>query len=389
MTETTLKRHLALACAALVVALALPACSGGPAATPSAAPDPISVTVAPVTMTDVASTFEAGGVVQAGTTATLTARILAPVREVRATPGDRVRAGQVLIVLDGRDLEARARGARAQASSAESSGIAAEASRQAAEASLVLARATHARIAGLHAKRSATTQELDAAVGALRAAEAQATAAAASAKAAVAGVESARAASDAAVTTESFSRIVAPFDGMVTEKMVEPGNMAAPGTPLLRLEDPREFRLDVRVDESRIAQVSRGVTVRVSLDGAAGGVPSVVDGTVTELGRAVDAGAHAFLVKIRLPADTGLRSGMFGRAQFNTGSRRVLTVPAGALVRRGQVTSVFVVEQEVARLRLVNVSGAAVLAGLSDGDVVIVSPPPELTDGRRVQAGGR
>ena len=171
--------------------------------------------------------------------------------------------------------------------------------------------------------------------------------------------------------------------------MVEPGNMAAPGTLLMRVEDTRAFRLDVRVDESRIGQVTGGVTVPVSLDAAADGEPRVIEGTVTEVGRAVDAGARAFLVKIRLPADAALRSGMFGRAQFSTGSRRVLTVPAGALVPRGQVTSVFVVEQEVARLRLVNVSGAEVLAGLSDGDVVIVAPAPGLTDGRRVRVGGR
>jgi len=171
--------------------------------------------------------------------------------------------------------------------------------------------------------------------------------------------------------------------------MVEPGNMAAPGTPLMRVEDTRQFRLDVRVDESRIGQVSRGVIVPVSLDAAPDDVPRVIEGTVTEVGRAVDAGARAFLVKIRLPADSGLRSGMFGRAQFSAGSRRVLTVPAGALGRRGQVTSVFVVEQEVARLRLVSVSGAEVLAGLSDGDVVVVAPPPGLTDGRRVRLGGR
>jgi hypothetical protein len=66
-----------------------------------------------------------------------------------------------------------------------------------------------------------------------------------------------------------------------------------------------------------------------------------------------------------------------------------LTVPSEALVHRGQVTSVFVVDQEVARVRLVNVSGTEVLAGLSEGDVVIVAPPPGLSDGRRVTVGGR
>ena len=241
-----------------VVGAALPACSRQTTTAPAEAADPIAVTVATVGMADVADTFEAGGVVEARTTATLMARIVAPVREVRVSPGDRVRSGQVLIVLDGRDLAAQARRARAAGMSADQDVIAAESERQAAEAALVLARATHARVAGLHAKRSATAQELDDVTGALRAAEARAASAVARARSAAAGVEAARAASDAADTTETFSRIAAPFDGVVTEKMVEPGNMAAPGTPLMRVEDARAFRLEVRVDESRIGQIAPG-----------------------------------------------------------------------------------------------------------------------------------
>jgi hypothetical protein len=103
----------------------------------------------------------------------------------------------------------------------------------------------------------------------------------------------------------------------------------------------------------------------------------------------MDADARAFLVKIGLPADPGLRSGMFGRAHFSGRTRRALTVPAAALVHRGQVTSVFVVEKDIARVRLVNVSGTEVLAGLADGEIVIVSPPPVVTDGRQVTSGGR
>ena len=156
-------------------------------------------------MADIADTFEAGGVVQARTTATIMARILAPVREVRVAPGDRVRAGQVLIVLDGRDLAAHARSARAAALAADQGVTAAASEQQAADAALALARTTHARIAGLHAKRSATPQELDDATGALRAAEARAAGAAARAQAAASGVDSARAASEAAGTTESFA----------------------------------------------------------------------------------------------------------------------------------------------------------------------------------------
>jgi RND family efflux transporter MFP subunit len=369
--------------------LVVPACSSRPEPDRAGAEAPIPVSVATVAMADLADTFEAGGVVQARTTAMIAARILAPVREVRVAPGDRVRTGQVLVVLDGRDLNAHARSARAAALAADQGAIAAASEQQAATSALALARATHDRIAGLSAKRSATAQELDDATGALRAAEARAAGAAARAQAAVSGVESARAASEAAGTTESFALITAPFDGVVTEKMVEPGNMAAPGTPLLRLEDTRGFRLDVRADESRIGHISTGAVVPVSLDTGAGGAPRTVSGTVAEIGRAVDADARAFLVKITLPDTAGLRSGTFGRAHFSALPRRALIVPAGALVHRGQVTSVFVVEKDIARLRLVNVSGTEVLAGLSEGETVIVAAPPTVTDGRPVAAGGR
>jgi RND family efflux transporter MFP subunit len=372
-----------------VVAAVSAGCSRATTTTPAEASEPIAVTVATVGTADVAGTFEVGGVVAARTTATLMARIVAPVRDVRVSPGDRVRSGQVLIVLDARGLAAEARRARAAGLAADQDVIAAESERQAADAALALARATHGRIAGLHARRSATAQELDDVTGVLRAAEARAAGALARARAAAAGVEGAKAASDAADTTETFSRIAAPFDGVVTEKMVEPGNLAAPGTPLMRVEDAAGFRLEVRVDESRIAQIAPGSTVPVALDAGGQGVPQMLSGAVTEIGRAVDADTRAFLVKISLPTQGGLRSGMFGRAHFRARPRRALTVPAAALVHRGQMTSVFVVEHDIARLRLVNVSGTEVLAGLSDGEVVIVAPPPTVSDGRRVRPGGR
>jgi RND family efflux transporter MFP subunit len=389
MTDMTPKRATLAVGAALGLALALPGCSREAAQSSARTDDPIPVTVATVAAGDITDAFEAGGVVQARSTAAITARILAPVVEVRVAPGDRVRTGQVLVVLDGRDLAAHARRARATAVLANQDVTAAASDRQAAEAALALARATHGRIAALHAKRSATAQELDDATGVLRAAEARAAGAAARGEAALSGVEVARATIDAADTTETFARLVAPFDGVVTEKMVDPGNMAAPGTPLLRIEDTRDFRLHVRVDESRVGQIQTGAAVTVALDTDAAGNSRTVDGKVAEVARAVDADARAFLVKIQLPADTGLRSGMFGRARFAGRARPAVTVPAAALVRRGQMTSVFVVEQDVARVRLVNVSGTEVLAGLAEGEVVVVAPPAGLADGRRVTAGGR
>src|SRR5687767_6245884 len=114
----TLRASPMFAGVAVVVGLALPACSGGAKTAPENSADATPVDTAIVAVAEVADTFEAGGIVQARTTATVMARILAPVREVRAVPGDRVRAGQVLIVLDGRDLAAQARRARADSASA-------------------------------------------------------------------------------------------------------------------------------------------------------------------------------------------------------------------------------------------------------------------------------
>ncbi len=387
MKQNTASHHVIVAggTAALLMSAALAGCSAGRAATAPADPaEPIAVTVGQAAMTDVASAIDSGGVVQARTTATIMARILAPVREVRVAPGDRVRAGQTLIVLAGDDLAAGARAARSAALAAEQGPKAAAAELQAAEAGLALARASHDRIAGLEARRSATAQELDDATATLRTAEARVAGASARALQAASTVESARAASDQASTTASFTTIAAPFDGMVTEKMVEPGNLASPGMPLLRLEDTRGFRLEVRVDESRIGRIRNGDRVPVFL----GSGTTSITGTVVEVSRAVDADARAFLVKIALPDAPGPRSGEFGKARFGGTPRRALTIPSSAIVRRGQLTSVFVVDKGVARVRLVNLSESEVLAGLTESEVVILSPAG-LTDGRRVSVGGR
>ena len=388
MTQNTANHHVVVTgvAAALVISTALAGCTAPrAAAAPVDAAEPIPVTVAQVAMTEVAGVIDAGGVVQARTTATITSRVLAPVREVRVSPGDRVRKGQTLIVLAGDDLAAGARAARSAALAAEQGSKAAAAELEAAEAGLALARASHDRIAGLQAKRSATAQELDDATATLRSAEARVTGASARALQAKSAVESAHATSDQASTTESFTTIAAPFDGMVTEKMVEPGNMASPGMPLLRLEDTGGFRLEVRVDESRVGAIRRGDSVPVFL----GTDNSSITGTVVEVSRAVDADAHAFLVKIALPDARVLRSGAFGKARFTGTPRRALTIPPSSIVRHGQLTSVFVVDKDVAHVRLVNLSDAEVLAGLVESEVVILSPPAGVTDGRRVSVGGR
>ena len=80
---------------------------------------------------------------------------------------------------------------------------------------------------------------------------------------------------------------------------------------------------------------------------------------------------------------------MFGRASFSGAPGSTVTVPEQAIIRRGQVTSVFTVEKDVARLRMINLAGTDVISGLSAGELVIVNPPAGLVDGQRVRPGGR
>ena len=204
-----------------------------------------------VTSAALASSLEAGGVVASRTTAVIASRIMAPVAAVHVRAGDRVRRGAPLVTLDGRELDAnRARAIATLASAAESQ-LAAESELRSAQAALTLARATHDRIRTLHDQRSATPQELDQAVSALDVADAQFKQAQAHRSAANAAHDAARAASDAAGIANSYATLSAPFDGVVTERAVDPGSMANPGTPLVTLEEGTAFRVEVSLDESR------------------------------------------------------------------------------------------------------------------------------------------
>ena len=367
--------------ATLLLAIAASSCTSAPAPDRQAA-TPLPVSTAEAAMRQVPRAFEAGGVVRARNMATLASRITAPVLAIRVTAGDRVRAGQPLVILDSRDLDANRARAAAEVTALERAHAAASADRTAAEAALTLAQTSHRRIAALVDAGAATPQQLDEAVSALRVAQAGLGASDAHVAAAAASLEGARQAETAARATASYATLTAPFDGVITERLVDPGALATPGIPLLRIDDTRRFRLDVLVDESRLPAVTDGARVDVLLDDAEneGRPPVSLTGTVAEIARAVDASSHSFLVKVDLPPQTNVRSGMFARARFAMAEQELLMIPAGAVVPQGQLSTVFVVSPDArAQMRVVDTGirttdWVEVLAGLSAGEQVIVSP---------------
>jgi RND family efflux transporter MFP subunit len=352
----------------------------------AASPAPLSVRVVAATAVERAEPIDAGGVVTASRTAAVSSRVAAPVTDVTVRAGDRVRAGDVLVRLDARDMAARVQQAGAATRAAEESLTAARSAQAAAAAEQKLAAAWHARISQLRDRNAATAQEFDEADARLAAASARTTAAQAIIEQASAQLAAVRANADVIGITESYTVIRAPFDGEVTERFTDPGNLASPGQPLLQLDGVGQRRVEARVDEARVALIRTGAKVTVVLDETTG---AALEGTVVEVARAVAADQRAFTVKVALPAGITPRTGTFARVRFEGARRRALVVPAEAVRIQGQLRSVFVVTGDIARIRLVHTGdstsdGIEIVAGLDAGEMVVVGPPADLTDGRRV-----
>lgn len=343
---------------------------------------PMRVEAVAVTETDWPSTYEATGTVRAKTTATISSKLMGYAREVRAQIGDQVREGQPLVVLDARDLETSVARAEAGREEVKNAILEAESAVALSRSQLDLAQVTFHRMQDLWNKRSITNQEYDEASARLKAAQAALDMASARRTQLDAKMAQIEQEIRAAGIQRGYSEIKAPFSGIVIAKSVEPGTLAVPGAPLFTIERSGAYRLEVSVEESRLSLARVGKTVSVALDG--------IDGTFTaqiaEVVPSVDAAARTGTVKIDLPLLPELRSGLFGRALFDTGVRRVLTVPSEGVTERGQLQSVYIAEDNVAHTRLVTIGTRVkdkveILSGLNQGDRVIVPIPAGLADG--------
>jgi multidrug efflux system membrane fusion protein len=347
---------------------------------------PVAVQAQTVAAVEWPSTYEATGTVRAKTAAAISSKVMGYVRQVNFQVGDRVRAGQVLVELDSRDLDTQVRQAEAahreaQDALAEVDGVIAT-----SRANLELAQATFRRMDDLFRKKSISNQEYDEASSRLKVAQAGYEMATAKRAQVVAKGSQAAEAIQAATIMRDYTHIVTPFDGIVTEKRVEPGNLAAPGVPLATIEQQGLYRLEASVEESRTREIRTGESVSVALEA----LGRTLEARVSEIVPAVAAASRSYVVKIDLPSLSELRSGMFGRAIFPMGRRRVLVVPAGAVRQEGQLRSVLVVDGGAARTRMITLGESRqerreVLSGLSEGERIVFPVPVGLADGARVE----
>ena len=318
-------------------------------------------------------TRELAGSVQAAAVSQVSARIMAQALFVPVSEGDQVAKGQLLVRLEDREL-------RAKLQQAEGGERQAEAALRQARAQQGLAASTLARFTALLEGKAVTRQEYDQ----VAAQEAVAAAAVAQAESAVAQAASAV---EEARTWLAFAEVVAPVAGRVIARRIDPGSMATPGSPLFSIEQQGRLRLELPVDSALSASVALGTPLTVGVDAAGftGKVP------VTEIVAAADPVSRAFIVKADLPAFPGLRSGQFARATLAFGTREAVTVPEAALVRRGQLDGVFVVEGgERLAYRIVQLGNETapgrreILSGLSAGERLAVAGVDRASDGARL-----
>ena len=370
--------------ALLPVVLILAGCGAKPASEKKAAEStPVAVKTVVAASVEMPSVYEATGTVRARTTAQVSAKVMGYVREVRAQTGDAVKAGQVLILLDDQDLASGYRQAEAGLNEARQGMSEADNAIAAARAQLDLTQLTLNRMKDLYDKKSVSTQELDDVSMKLKVAQANHEMAISRRNQLQAKIRQAEEAVGGAGIMKGYAEVKAPFAGVVTERRVEPGNLAAPGQPLLVIEQAGALRLEAQVDESRLGSIRAGQSVTVTLD-------KPFQARVSEIVPAVDAASRSFVVKIDLPTLPRLRSGMFGRASFPQGRRQVLMLPASAVIEQGQVQSVMVAQDGYARGRLVTLGQRTgerveVLSGLTAGEAVIHPRPAGLADGARVE----
>jgi RND family efflux transporter MFP subunit len=302
----------------------------------------------------------ATGSLEAMQTVQISTRLMGWVEEVLVDAGDRVSEGQILLRIDDTDMVAR----KAQV----------EAGITEAEAVLTNAEKMASRFQKLYEQQAVSRQQLDDVLtGRDRAA---------------AGLAKARSMRREVEVQLDYLVIRSPADGIVARKMIEPGNMASPGVPLLVIERNDPMKVIARLSQKDISRVAVGDTLRAqvtSLPEAAFAAP------VARIVQAANPGSRTFDVEALLPNPDGrLKSGMFARVLVPVGQRQALVVPAGAVIERGQLQGVRILDaDDVVHLRWVRLGqelagGREVVSGLNPGDVIVVEAAEPLVEGDRV-----
>jgi len=277
--------------------------------------------------------YEAVGTVRPKTETRIEARVTGQVLDVHVSPGDQVTKGKLLVSLDSRQMTSRMEQAKQALKTAEAGREQARHALEADRAAFKQARANFNRVQSYFESQAATAQDLEAAESTFRQAEAGVKRAEEALAAALAGILQARAAVDESAISIEYTRILAPEDGVVLKRFVEPGDLALPGKPLVALRTSGALRLEAYVREGLIARVTPGAALTVEIET----LDRLVPATVEEIVPYADPDSRTFLVKAAMPPVENLYPGMFGKLRIPVGRQAIVTVPRAAVRRVGQL----------------------------------------------------
>lgn len=285
------------------------------------------------------------GLVRSRLSVKIAPKLNARITEILVHPGDKVKKGDIIARLDDRDLQAAYQ--------------AAGAAQHAAQAQAAQANAEEKRIIDLYNKQAATRQNYDAVL-------AQAQAARAMAKQAAGGAQQSK-----VMLGENI--LYAPFDGVVAERLQEPGDMGLPNQAIVSLHKPDDLRLEVPITSHCLAPIRLGMDVKVRFDG----LPQAILGKIDEVAPEIDPQTRTQEIKVKLPKIDGVQHGQFGRLELGCEAEKTaIMIPAAAIIHYGQLQAVKVLADDHLMTRHIRTGKhygeqVEVLSGLHEGETIL------------------
>jgi RND family efflux transporter MFP subunit len=285
------------------------------------------------------------GVIRSRLAAKIAPKLNARIIEITVHPGDKVKKGDVIARLDDRDLRAAYQ--------------AASAAHTAAQAQAEQASADENRIVELYEKQAATRQNYDATLAQAKAARAMANQAASAAQ------------QNQVMLGENV--LYAPFDGIIGERLQEPGDMGLPNQPVVTLHKPDDLRLEASIASHCATSIKLGMAVKVRFDT----LQQSVMGTIDEMAPEIDPQTRTQDIKVKLPKIEGLQHGQFGWLELGCETaQQALMIPLAAILHYGQLEAVKVIDGDRLSTRHIRTGKnygeqVEVLSGLREGETIV------------------
>ncbi len=326
------------------------------------------VVVIKVHPSQVDSYYETSGTAKAKTISAISSRVIGTVTSINVREGDRVSKGERLLTIDDRDLMQKMK-------TAEEGYKESLKALEAAKENRSLMDITYKRYRDLYDEKVISEQEMDEIKTKKKVSDIEYQRAQAKAKGAEAAFLETQ-------INHGFAKITAPFSGVITEKKIEVGSMAVPGTPLLTVEDDSSFRMEANVDERLSESLKVGMPVSVIIDS----IGERIKGQISEIVPTVDPMSRSFLIKIDIKGQS-LRTGLYGRVLVPEGKRETIVVPKESVVEKGQLVGIYAVDDKgIITYRLIKTGNTynekvEVVSGISDGDRIVVDGVEKAVDG--------